>query len=349
MRCTDCETEPLNLARYCECCGREILLHETQAEEASLFGGEAEEVVASGADDWAPNPNPTSDLRYQTCDPPTRDGDRSQPSQEPSAIAYADPSMARSSEVVESAETQPVEEALSSAFMAPTALSPDVSDHVMIANPETPKAIPEATTTTVKDIMAAVKTVEPEAVKTRDALPRHAKVDAVQTERVRRPADVTRRPSIPVVPQRRYHPIALVAVVVFAAIGVGAPWLRLRNVPVIGRVQQLAMSVATHATAEAADVQNGAAFPTEPAPATPVQDRSAAPPYEHAAAPTPATLPRERPADPTTATQDRKPDDSIAGAINAEPTSADDACGIAAAHTRAGGCQQTRSGQRFAS
>ena len=48
--------------------------------------------------------------------------------------------------------------------------------------------------------MAVVKTVETEAVKTRDALPRRAKVDAVQTERVRRPADVTRRPNIPVAP-----------------------------------------------------------------------------------------------------------------------------------------------------
>jgi hypothetical protein len=74
VRCTDCETEQLKLARYCECCGREMSLHETQAEE----------VDASGADDWAPNPNPTYDLRYQSWVGPSLDDDSSQSGHEPS-------------------------------------------------------------------------------------------------------------------------------------------------------------------------------------------------------------------------------------------------------------------------
>src|SRR5258707_8758760 len=111
VRCTDCETEPLNLARYCESCGREMSLHETQAKE----------VDASGADDWAPNPNPTSDLRYQSCVGPSLHGDSSPPSHEPSAITYTDPATPQSNAVKESAETQPVKETVSSASMASTA------------------------------------------------------------------------------------------------------------------------------------------------------------------------------------------------------------------------------------
>jgi hypothetical protein len=48
VRCTDCETEPLNLALLRGAAAAN-LLHETQAEEASLFGGEGRRVVASGA------------------------------------------------------------------------------------------------------------------------------------------------------------------------------------------------------------------------------------------------------------------------------------------------------------
>ena len=192
MRCADCETEPLNLARYCECCGREMFLHETQAEEPSLFGEEveetrssleAEEVDASGVEDWAPNPNPTSDLRYQSFNGGSLDGDSSPPRQEPSAITDTDPATPQSHEVTASPETQPVEETFSSASMASTALSPDPSGHAIVANAETPEAPPEATPTSVKDKVAVAKAVEPEAVKTREALPKRANVDAIQTER----------------------------------------------------------------------------------------------------------------------------------------------------------------------
>jgi TonB family protein len=183
-----------------------------------------------------------------------------------------------------------------------------VSDRAVVANSETPQALPEATTTSAKKNVAVVKALETEVVKTRETLPKRAKVDAIETERVRRSADVVRRPNVPVAPQRRFQPIALVAAMVFAAIGIGAPWIRFHNVPGLGRLQQLAMSLAKQATAEVADVQDRAALPIEgPAdPRTAIQDRSAAPPEEHPAVPTPTTLPRERSVVPTTATQDRK-------------------------------------------
>jgi TonB family protein len=193
-------------------------------------------------------------------------------------------------------------------LIASTASSQDASARAVVANSETPHALPEATTGSVKEKVAVAKAVETEAVKTRETPPKRAKVEAIETERVRRSADVVRRPNIPVAPQRRFQPIALIVAVVFAAIGIGAPWIRFHNVPGLGRLQQLAMSLAKQATAEVADVQDRAALPIEgPAdPRTAVQDRSAAPPEEHPAAPTPTTLPRERPAVPTTATQDRK-------------------------------------------
>jgi TonB family protein len=158
----------------------------------------------------------------------------------------------------------------------------------------------------VKEKVAVTKAVETEAVKTRETLPKRAKVDAIETERVRRSADVVRRPNIPVAPQRRFQPIALIVAVVFAAIGIGAPWIRFHNVPGLGRLQQLAMSLVKQATAEVSDVQDRAALEGPADPQTAIQDRSAAPPEEHPAAPTPTTLPRERPAVPTTATEDRK-------------------------------------------
>ena len=299
VRCANCQTESLNLARYCHCCGREMSLDETQAEE----------VDASGADDWAPNPNPTSDLRYQSCLGPSLDGDSSQPVHEPSAITETNPATPQSNDITASAEIQPVEEPVSSALIASTASSPDASARAVVVNSETPQALPEATTTSVKKNVAVAKALETEVVKTRETLPKRAKVDAVETERVRRSADVVRRPIIPVAPQRRFQPIALIVAVVFAAIGIGAPWIRFHDVPGLGRLQQLVMSLVKQATAEVADVQDrAAALPIEePAdPRTAIQDRSAAPSEEHPAAPTPTTLPRERPAVPTTATEDRK-------------------------------------------
>ena len=332
MRCADCETEPLNLARYCECCGCEMSLHEAQAEEPSLFSdadpspsseeaeepssvsGEADEVDASGADDWAPNPNPTSDLRYQSCIGPSLDGDSSQPNYEPSAITYTDPATPQGNDVTASADTQPAEDSVSSASIASTASSQDAPGHAIVASGGTPQALTEATTTSVKEKVAVAKALETDVVKTRETLPKRAKVDAIETERVRRSADVVRRPNIPVAPQRRYQPIALVAAVVFAAIGIGAPWIRFHNVPGLGRLEQLAMSFAKQAKTEVADVQDRAAFPIEgPAdPRTAIQDRSAALPEERPAAPTPVASPRERPATPTTATQDRKSSTTVA-------------------------------------
>src|SRR6476646_9175426 len=81
VRCADCETEPLSPARYCECCGREIAPHEAQAEE-----------TASGLDDWAPNPNPTLDLRYEAHQPsaPEAPSESSHDTSDRATIAKAD-------------------------------------------------------------------------------------------------------------------------------------------------------------------------------------------------------------------------------------------------------------------
>ena len=116
MRCTDCETEPLNLARYCECCGREMSLHETQAEEPSLFGEEAEDdgrrAELMPAERTIGLPTRTQRL---TCvikaasDPVVTAIARSQVRSRPRSHTQIQ-STPQSNEVTASAETQPVEE-----------------------------------------------------------------------------------------------------------------------------------------------------------------------------------------------------------------------------------------------
>ena len=247
MRCAECEPDPLIAARFCECCGRELVLHQTQAEETSPVNGPLAETpqvsahageadAGSGLYDWAPKPNPASELRCPNCGGPSLDRDRCQACQQASSIECTDPATPARNEATASPKSEP------------PSSSQDASESTTSANRETPQALSKATTP-VKDNVAAAwaKAVETEAVKTHEARPKRAKNDTLHMEKVRRPADVTRRSSVPVAPQHRDHPLALAGVaVVVAAIGMGAYWLRIDKGSVIARMEQLVMSRTTH-------------------------------------------------------------------------------------------------------
>ena len=290
MRCADCDTEPLS-PRYCECCGREIALHLAlaEAEESPLVSEQIEEVEpVSGPDDWAPNPNPTSDLRYQASPALT-------------SIDETDPATAPSNGATPSANDRPAEKTVSPSTTS-TASSPAPSDRTTVAKSETPQALPESTTPPVKDDMAVAraKAAVSEADKTREALPKRPRTYPLQAENVRRPPFVTSRPTIPAnVPDltaRQNHSTTFaIAVLIIGATVVGAPWLRLHKESVVARAKQLVSSVLKDRVTEVADAGNYSA-PIEAPPAAPTatQDRDSA-------------LPKERPAVPTTPTPERKP------------------------------------------
>jgi TonB family protein len=286
VRCADCETEPLS-PRYCECCGREIALHLelAEAEEAPLVSEQVDEVdPVSGPDDWAPNPNPTSDLRYQAS-PALISIDETVPTTAPSNGAAPN--------------DQPAEKTVSPSTTS-TASSQEPSDRTTVAKSKTPQALPEATMPPVKDDMAVAKAAGTEAEKTREALPKRPRTDPLQAENVRRPSVVTSRPtipaSVPVLTESQNHSTKFaIALLVIGAMVVGAPWLRTHKESVVARAKQLVSGVLKDRVTEVADAGDHSA-PIEAPAAAPMatEDRESA-------------LPKERPAVPTTPTPERKP------------------------------------------
>ena len=310
MRCSDCESEPLNPARYCECCGRELVLldngtHQVDghAEKTSALSAHAVETdPIDDANDWAPTPSALSVLRCPTCGGPSFDGGPCQachePSPAPSPIEDPNSAPPAASEATASAKTQPVEDAVSSAAATSIASSQDCSDRTASANAETPLTLPEPATTPARDQGAAASgpTLETETVTSPEVLPKRAKAVAVQTENARRPVLVPKRPSVPATPERRHPSIALVATgVVVAAIGAGVFGLRLHEKSVMARAEQQATIVAVDGATEVADAEDRT-LPSDhpPAPIAASQDRN------------PASA-RERSVVSTTASESPKP------------------------------------------
>jgi len=73
VRCTNCETDLLKVARFCECCGRELLAGQAPHTAAQPAKTEA----AADVDDWAPKPHRNADLSCPSCAGPSLDGNQS--------------------------------------------------------------------------------------------------------------------------------------------------------------------------------------------------------------------------------------------------------------------------------
>lgn len=223
MRCADCETEPLSPARYCECCGREIALHQEQSEE-----------TLSGADDWAPNPNPTLDLRYEAHQPsaPEATGASSQDASARAMVAKADMPPAQPE-----ATTTPIPDRVP--FVDAKLIEPEV------VKPR--ESLPKPATSTP---------IHAERVQRSPAASRRPIVQA----------------TVPVTPDRQRHSSKVaIGALLIGAVVVGAPWLRVHKESLIARVNQLANVVSSNGVTEVAEVAEVAnqPLPTEPPTAPP--------------------------------------------------------------------------------
>jgi hypothetical protein len=250
------------------------------------------------SNDWAPTPSALSALRCPTCGEPSFDGDRCQACREAAALKRQDSNALAGSDTMASANAQPVEDVLAPALAASTTIAPsqDWSDKTTSAIAEAQQTLSEAVASPSNEKRAAApgQTLDTETLTSTEVLPKRAKPLAVQTETVRRPALVTKRPAVQVKPERRHLPIALAAIgVVVATIGAGAYWLRLHEKSAIARDEQLASIVATEAATEVTDAE-ARALPVDqpPAPTPAGQDRNPTPARERAGAPTASDSPK---------------------------------------------------------
>jgi TonB family protein len=245
VRCADCEGEPLTPARYCECCGIEIAPNHQQADEAF-----------SGPDDWAPNPNPTSDLRYEV-------------HQEPAANPSSAPSPDASDRATVGNADVPA--AQSDATTTPIKTKETVVS-VKPSEPEVVKA-PEPLPRRVKS-----DPVHAEKMQRSPAVSRRPIVQA----------------TVPVMPERQRHSAkAAIGALLIGAVVVGAPWLRTHSESLMGRVKELANVVSNNTVthAEVADQSLPMEVPAAPLPATQVHEPE--PPGGHPAVPAKASQDRK--------------------------------------------------------
>ena len=301
VRCAGCETELRSTARYCDRCGCEVPAPQTE-----------ETPTASRLHDWAPTPSALQDLRCPSCGGPSLDGDRCQACQQPSpSVERVEPAAPPIDTSTASAKAQPVAEGFWYAPETSTAPSSGPSSGVAPGKTEPLRARSRATTTSVMDKVAGAGAAPagPEAAKT-EAMPvKRTKGDAVHSEKAPKSAFVDARKSVAVIPQRRRsHVLPAAAVLVVAALGAGAYWLRQHEEPVIAPAEAPATLVAEATATEVADAEDRAV--------------------------------REcRAATTTTATQDREPTaDGIAEGFGAEATQTNDT-NDAERYRRAGGCK----------
>jgi periplasmic protein TonB len=252
VRCANCETEPLG-PRYCECCGREISLNDSQAEETPLFSEQADAAdPVSGPDDWAPNPNPTLDLRYeahQTAAPEASSAS-SQDASDRATVAKADMPPAQPE-----ATTTPIKEketVVNAKPIGPEAVKP-------------PESLPKRATS---------DPIHAERVQRSPAATRRPIVQA----------------TVPAAPERQRHSSKVaIGALLIGAVVVGAPWLRVHKESLIARVTQLANVVSSNGVTQVAEVAEVANQPLamEPPAASPAATpvRQPEPPKERPAVP----------------------------------------------------------------
>ena len=231
--------------------------------------------------DWAPTPNAQQDLRCPSCGGPSLDGDRCQACQQPSpSVERGELPAPPIDTSTASAKAQPVAEGFGYTPETSTAPSSGPSTGVAPRKTERLRARRRATTTSVMDKVAGAGAAPAgrEAAKT-EAMPvKRTKGDAVHSEKAPKPAFVDARKSVAVMPQRRRSLVLpAAAVLVVAALGVGAYWLRHHEEPVIAPAEQPATVVARRAT-EVADADDRAVRERRAATTTTaIQDRERTP------------------------------------------------------------------------
>ena len=313
VRCEECESEPLKTARFCECCGVESPTHEeTQHEDLLPFGDETAErqpdapppfadwteetqpaeergelvEAIDDDDDWAPNPSRRFGAHCRDCGKPL-DGERCQVCQDLVASAQpADPAPAAAADVpspeliATAAPAQPVAEAAPSVEAQSPAAAPAAS----------PAPSVEAATKPPDSPAAGAKTVDHASAKTEDPANKQARTRPARPDRAPRPADTPKRVPAPVASQRQRPSIALTAAAaIFVVIGIGAPWLRLRNAYEVAPKPPQAAVVPSDAISEIASV--GETPVPEERPAPPIAPQVTAPAIAAAPAATAPTPP----------------------------------------------------------
>jgi len=277
VRCTNCETDPLKVARYCECCGRELAAG--QASHNAVQATKAE--TAADVDDWAPKPHRNADLRCPSCSGPSLDGNRC-----PACRASDSPAQHAPS-------TAPDEPAFT-----PSA-SLGSSPHPRVA--ATP-ANGGAQTTSERRAASPAKPIEPEEPKS-PAPPRRSAADAIYAEMLQRASSPTplppRRPSVvpqtpgdaepqpaSVASEQKQKPIVLASFgVLVAALVAGAYSIRSHQQPASAEQQPPATVVAANdaTTTDILERDARSATPVTPKPIapSPVPERKPAPPDLH--------------------------------------------------------------------
>jgi TonB-like protein len=290
VRCTNCEKDPLKAARYCECCGRELLPGQTSHDTAQASKAEP----AADVDDWAPKPHRNSDLRCPSCGGPTLDGNRCAACRASDSPAGHAQSRRPIDQAAEIAEPEAVEQTGSIAPRASTASSSRQAVHVTAAHGGSPTA-------KEREATAPGKPIEPERPMA-PAPPRRSAADAIYAEMLQRASSPTpppRRPSVapqtpatserqqtPVAPERGQRPIVLASFgVLVAALVAGTYSIRSHEQPVMTRQQSPATIVAANDATDAGIAERPVPPVTaKPVSASSVPGRKPAPANEHAAA-----------------------------------------------------------------
>jgi periplasmic protein TonB len=301
VRCTNCETEPLKVARYCECCGRELLAGQTSHNAAQATKAEA----ATDVDDWAPKPHRNADLRCPSCGGPSLDGNRC------AACRAADSSMEHRPSTTH--EAQSVDQRGSTASRVTVAPASQEAMHVTPAHAGSPVPSEDAAA-------APEKASEPEIPKA-PAPPRRTAADAIYAEMLQRAASPMptppRRPAVApqtaptaehnqasVASDHKQRPIVLASFgVLVVALVAGAYSIRSHEQPVRAQQQSPASVVAENNVTDAAgsehDVPSAAPVTPKPIPPSPVPERKPVRADEHQPAPsTPSVSQKPAPAAP---------------------------------------------------
>ena len=279
VRCTNCETDLLKVARFCECCGRELLAGQAPHTAAQPAKTEA----AADVDDWAPKPHRNADLSCPSCAGPSLDGNRC------AGCRTADSAMERGTSTT---AEQSVGQTVSTTNKVTVKSASQGAMHVAPAHAGS--HVP-----TERGAAVPLKPSEPEKP-TEPAAPRRTAADAIYAEMLQRAASPTptpRRP--PVTPQtpatterqetsvaseRKQSPMVLASSgVLVAALVAGAYSLRSHEQPVRARQQSPAAVVAesNETGAGAGEREVPSATAVSPKPILPLPERKPAPVDEH--------------------------------------------------------------------
>ena len=304
MRCAECEPKPYSLARYCDCCGRELMPEQTPNQDPHHAAGQGDQKnQSSDLYDWAPNPNKTSDLRCPTCNGPSLNGNRCEACRQLAPVERAEAATPAIDQAKDTLKARVIEEIVSSASSTSHAPAQESVSSATPASAEPASALHESSPAGVanKRAPATAKASEPEGLRTHDSSPRRSTAaDAVYAERMSRSAVASKRapaPASPVAPapaaepSHKDQPVALIGTaVVLAVITAGAAWYQIHERPTVAQAQQLtAVAPADNTPSDVDDGGVRVAPAEQPAAFAPMQDRSAVAPKDRPVAATSVT------------------------------------------------------------